>query len=425
MNRKKGIFFGFIAIISTVFILFIIIMQNGFNSSPTVAQKDSEQIHSKEETDKEVEIEGESDLETVDKKQEEDSPTPSKDSKVETKSTEETDPKEEAQVEVDKKQEPVTYSNQFVRVSSLNVRQGPGVDSEVIGILKINQAIQASDSATEDGWVQMKTNNISGYVNTKYLSDQKVAVQKVAKAASTESEQNSTQNADTNAKETKQETSEKQDGKEEETQKTENPVPKQNDADKLKTIDGNNQLILVTSDGYGTSSARVQTYERTAEGNWKQLLDVSGFVGKNGFADNKVEGDGKTPIGKYTIGHAFGRAGNPGTKLSYRAITPDDVWVDDSNSSLYNSWQSKAETSDQWSSAENMDIALYTHGFVINYNTAQTPGKGSAIFFHIANGYTLGCVGVSESNVVSILKWLDPKKNPVIIQTPTSGLGNY
>ncbi|MFC4023756.1 L,D-transpeptidase family protein [Oceanobacillus longus] len=423
MNRKKGIFFGFVAIISTVFILFIIIMQNGFNSSPTVAQKDSEQIHSKEETDKKVEvkIEGESDPETVDKGQEEDSPTPSKDSEVKTESTEETDPKEEDQVE--NKQEPVTYSNKFVSVSSLNVRQGPGVNSEVIGIVKINQAIQASDSTTEDGWVQMKANNISGYVNAKYVSDQKVAVQKVAKPASTVPEQNSTQNADTNAKETKQENSKKQDEKE--TQKTENPAPKQNDADKLKTIDGNNQLILVTANGYGTSSARVQTYERTAEGNWKQLLDVSGFIGKNGFADNKVEGDGKTPTGKYTIGHAFGRAGNPGIKLSYRAITPDDVWVDDSNSSLYNSWQSKAETSDQWSSAENMDIALYTHGFVINYNTAQTPGKGSAIFFHIANGYTLGCVGVSESNVVSILKWLDPKKNPVIIQTPTSGLGKY
>ncbi|MYL61400.1 hypothetical protein GLW20_28240, partial [Virgibacillus halodenitrificans] len=76
-------------------------------------------------------------------------------------------------------------------------------------------------------------------------------------------------------------------------------------------------------------------------------------------------------------------------------------------------------------SAENMDIALYTYGFVINYNTARTPGKGSAIFFHVANGHTLGCTGVSQSHMVSILKWINPAKNPVIIQTPESKLSNY
>ncbi|GAB3803079.1 hypothetical protein GCM10028868_29630 [Virgibacillus kimchii] len=155
------------------------------------------------------------------------------------------------------------------------------------------------------------------------------------------------------------------------------------------------------------------------------MMNVSGFIGMNGFADNKVEGDGKSPTGKYTIGTAFGQHGNPGTKLNYRGITDDDVWVDDPDSPLYNTWQSREETSDQWNSAEDMKIDLYRHGFVINYNTQQEPGKGSAIFFHIANGHTLGCTGVSEGNMVSILQWLDPAENPVIIQTPVSEMGRY
>ncbi len=75
--------------------------------------------------------------------------------------------------------------------------------------------------------------------------------------------------------------------------------------------------------------------------------------------------------------------------------------------------------------AENMKIGAYANGFVINYNTQRTPGKGSAIFFHIGNSYTLGCTATSEANVVKIMKWLDPAKNPVIIQTPTQNISNY
>jgi hypothetical protein len=51
--------------------------------------------------------------------------------------------------------------------------------------------------------------------------------------------------------------------------------------------------------------------------------------------------------------------------------------------------------------------------------------SAAAIFFHISSGHTLGCTGVSHDNVVSILKWLDPSKKPVIVQTPVSQLGNY
>lgn len=203
------------------------------------------------------------------------------------------------------------------------------------------------------------------------------------------------------------------------------PVIEKNDANNLKTVGNNSQLILVTSNSVRDRNVAIQTFERNISGNWVRKLITTGFVGKNGM-DKTKEGDKKTPTGKFTIGTTFGQIGNPGTKMPFRNITSDDVWVDDSNSSLYNTWQSKSKTKGQWNSAENMTHKLYKYGFVINYNTTERiPYKGSAIFFHTGTSYTAGCVATSEGNVVSILNWLNPSKNPVIIITTKDRLSAY
>lgn len=193
----------------------------------------------------------------------------------------------------------------------------------------------------------------------------------------------------------------------------------------LKSVNNNNQLILVTSKGYKTSKATIETFERDNKGNWELVKKMSGHIGLNGFSDNKREGDKKTPTGRYGIGTGFGQVGNPGTKLPFKNIKADDVWVDDPKSSLYNTWQSKGKTSHLWNSAENMNHRLYKFGFVINYNTNQVPNKGSAIFMHGSNSYTVGCVSTPEANMIEIMKWIDPAKKPVIIQTPEENLNKY
>lgn len=68
---------------------------------------------------------------------------------------------------------------------------------------------------------------------------------------------------------------------------------------------------------------------------------------------------------------------------------------------------------------------LYNYGFTMNYNTNQTPGKGSAIFFHVGNSYTVGCTAMGQSNIVQLMQWIDPSKKPIIIQTPESQLSKY
>jgi L,D-peptidoglycan transpeptidase YkuD (ErfK/YbiS/YcfS/YnhG family) len=200
------------------------------------------------------------------------------------------------------------------------------------------------------------------------------------------------------------------------------PVQPQLLIDKIKGKGNAEQAIVVTTNGFGIVSATITTFEKD-NGTWRQVCSFEGNVGVNGFAYNKVEGDGHSPIGIFSIGTAFGRYSNPGTAMNYRQSTPNDFWVDDPHSSLYNTWQ-EGPVNGRWASAENMYIPQYNYGFVINYNTAErTPGKGSAIFFHVWSGPgngTAGCTATAQDNVISTLRWLNPSENPVIIEGPMS-----
>jgi L,D-peptidoglycan transpeptidase YkuD (ErfK/YbiS/YcfS/YnhG family) len=192
--------------------------------------------------------------------------------------------------------------------------------------------------------------------------------------------------------------------------------------DKINRKGNARQAIVVTTNGFGRVSSTITTFEKTNE-KWIQVASFSGNIGKNGFVYNKVEGDGHSPIGIFTLGTAFGKYSNPSTKMNYRKSTANDFWVDDSNSPLYNTWQ-KGPASGRWTSAEKMYIPQYNYGFVINYNTSKRiPGKGSAIFFHVWSGAghgTAGCTAAAQNNVISVLKWLNPSKAPIIIEGPMS-----
>jgi L,D-peptidoglycan transpeptidase YkuD (ErfK/YbiS/YcfS/YnhG family) len=52
---------------------------------------------------------------------------------------------------------------------------------------------------------------------------------------------------------------------------------------------------------------------------------------------------------------------------------------------------------------------------VIGYNTARTPGLGSAIFLHVNIGMpTAGCVTLPMGELLEILRWLNPAGSPQI-----------
>ena len=192
--------------------------------------------------------------------------------------------------------------------------------------------------------------------------------------------------------------------------------------DKIKNKGNAKQAIVVTTNSYSSVNSTITTFENV-NGVWRQIASFAGTVGHKGFIYNKIEGDGHSPIGIFSLGTAFGRYANPGTQMTYRKSTTNDFWVDDIKSRLYNTWQT-GPARGRWKSAEKMYIPQYNYGFVINYNTAKrVSGKGSGIFFHVwsrAGRGTAGCTATSQTNVIKTLKWLKPSKNPIIIEGPMS-----
>ncbi len=177
---------------------------------------------------------------------------------------------------------------------------------------------------------------------------------------------------------------------------------------------GCRQLVTVQSSG---SSATIDffTFE---DGAWKHSEDMtcSGYVGSNGVTYDMYEGGYASPAGLFPVGEAFYIYEQPATGLSSFQITEDTYWVDDPDSAYYNQRVDGRKNKD-WNSAEHMiDYASsYEYGFVVDYNTDAEYNKGSAIFFHISDDPTAGCIGTSRDDVLLYLSALDESLNPYIL----------
>lgn len=75
------------------------------------------------------------------------------------------------------------------------------------------------------------------------------------------------------------------------------------------------------------------------ENKWEQGLKAECIYGKNGFSNNRKEGDGTTPIGSFKILYAFGTEENPNTHLKYRKILETSYFSGDvKKKEEYNTW---------------------------------------------------------------------------------------
>jgi len=164
------------------------------------------------------------------------------------------------------------------------------------------------------------------------------------------------------------------------------------------------QVVLVDSAGAG---ATVRACRRTAGAYRTELGPYDGHVGRNGVSAAKREGDLRTPAGVFPLRGGFGAYANPGLRLgSWLQVDAQDVWVDDSASSLYNTHQ-RTPVNGRWASAEKLlNQPAYNYAQVIGYNEARTPGRGSAIFLHVDKGAgTAGCVSLPTGPLLAVLRW--------------------
>ena len=166
------------------------------------------------------------------------------------------------------------------------------------------------------------------------------------------------------------------------------------------------QAITVVGNGGSSATLTVHTKH---DGVQTETLSCSARVGSRGITGSKREGDKKTPRGIYSFGQAFGVAGNPGTSRRWLKVNNNHYWVDDVHSAYYNKLVDASQTGIQWSSAEHLISypTAYRYAIALNYNTACTPGAGSAIFLHCSTGgATAGCISVSQSDMIRILKMI-------------------
>lgn len=155
---------------------------------------------------------------------------------------------------------------------------------------------------------------------------------------------------------------------------------------------------------------------------WQVTFDtIDCSLGKKGFAENgnKIEGDGKTPSGKFPIGSAFGYKNDLKAKIDFMVLKSNHYWISDSNSELYNKMVDFVPPNGIYAEKMKRKDHLYKYGIVIEYNTQVIKkGKGSAIFIHVERkkgSPTAGCLASSEKNIKNLIQWINPKKQPTIL----------
>ncbi|GIE12064.1 L,D-transpeptidase family protein [Paractinoplanes ferrugineus] len=210
------------------------------------------------------------------------------------------------------------------------------------------------------------------------------------------------------------------------------------------------QVIVVTGRSQKSSYATLRTYQRGSDGRWREAFPA--MAARNGYAGwqwatRRVQDTGTTPAGTFRITETFGLAARPsGTRVRYRRVDGNDYWVGDRRDPrTYNLFQPSASARRTWRISQAERLASYptqyAYAAVIDFNRAASvawdaqrreyvarkpavAGRGSAVFLHVnGKGSTAGCVSVSRTEMVRILRWLDPAAHPRIVMAPLADIG--
>ena len=142
-------------------------------------------------------------------------------------------------------------------------------------------------------------------------------------------------------------------------------------------------------------------------------------IGPGGIAVKRGEGDGITPRGAWPVREIFYRAdrvARPRTFLPVRAIEQNDGWCDAPDDAQYNRLVKlpyPASHEDMWRTDHLYDLVV-----VLGFNDdPMVPGKGSAIFLHLARddyAPTHGCVALAYDDALAAIEQLQPDDQVVV-----------
>lgn len=164
--------------------------------------------------------------------------------------------------------------------------------------------------------------------------------------------------------------------------------------------------VLVASGSDDSSDSGTLTVYDFDRGAWQKLRTFPIHNGSNGWRADRREGDGTTPAGVFTLTDAGGAKADPGTKLDYTRDRGLPASAEVAYGPEYR--------------------AVFDYVVAIDYN--RVPGtpptdkerplgaeKGGGIWLHLDHDSgTHGCVTLKESDLVWIMRMLDPTAHPRI-----------
>ncbi len=187
------------------------------------------------------------------------------------------------------------------------------------------------------------------------------------------------------------------------------------------------RVITVVAHSARSTTATLQAWDKMPGGGWrKAAAAVFAHVGAQGLTRSPSESKSATPIGSFTLTHAFGRFADPGTSLPYLRTTPADWWISQPGP-LYNTHQRCSGRCPFSQGAPNehlyYTVPFYRYAVVIDYNTRNSghvrQGAGSAFFLHVTDGNpTAGCVAIPQQRLVPLMRWLTRGSHPRILIGP-------
>ncbi|WP_371673092.1 L,D-transpeptidase family protein [Streptomyces sp. NBC_00289] len=171
------------------------------------------------------------------------------------------------------------------------------------------------------------------------------------------------------------------------------------------------QVVAVYGEGADSANATVVLYTKRGSG-WYRTRGWAAHNGKKGWTTDHHEGDGRSPVGVFTLSDAGGVLANPGSRLPYTrsaALAAPRFWA-----------------RSHW---HDFDYVI-----AIDYNRVKgTPpndptrpegrARGGGIWLHMDHGSgTSACVSLSETAMEFLLRTLDPDHHPVVVMGDRVGL---
>lgn len=158
------------------------------------------------------------------------------------------------------------------------------------------------------------------------------------------------------------------------------------------------------------------TVSQAAGGTWRAEFGGRSWrcaIGPAGVTAHKREGDEATPAGSFPLRRVLYRPDRvepPQTVLPTAALTPEDGWCDDPADPAYNQQvllPHGASHERLWREDEIYDVIV-----ILGHNDdPPVPGRGSAIFLHVARpdyAPTLGCVALALPDLLTVLRDAGP-----------------